>query len=178
MNYKNSTLLLAAAAITVLNFQSCSKYEDGPTFSLRTKKGRLVGNWEVVKIGGQNPETYLSNSLGGSGYSLALSNVSIEWEFENDGDIDQKISFDLTYSYYGTSYTYSQNYDLSGEWEWENNKEEVEIEMNIGYGSWSSDYEILKLTNQELKLEGGLFFTEFIIDAPNNTEWEFERIND
>ena len=167
MNLK-PTILLAASVVTILNFQSCSKYEDGPTFSLRTKEGRLVGDWEVVKIGGQNPETYLNNSLGGSGYSIASSNVSIEWEFESDGDFDQIISFDLTYSYSnGNSYTFSQNSASSGEWEWENNKEELEIKINSGYGSMSSDYEILKLTGQELKLE-----------APNNTEWEFEKIND
>tara|TARA_B100001093_G_scaffold408404_1_gene397240 strand:+ start:2255 stop:2758 length:504 start_codon:yes stop_codon:yes gene_type:complete len=167
MNLRPS-ILLAASVVTILNFQSCSKYEDGPAFSLRTKEGRLVGNWEVVKINGQNPETYLSNSLVGYGYSQAFSNVSIEWEFENDGDFDQKFSFDLTYSYSnGTSYTYSQNSSSTGEWEWENNKEELEIKINSGYGSIGSDYEILKLTNQELTLE-----------APNNTEWEFEKVND
>ena len=74
MNYKNSTLLLAAAAITVLNFQSCSKYEDGPAFSLRTKKSRLVGDWELVKINGQSPEAYM-NSSSGSWYTV--SNVDI-----------------------------------------------------------------------------------------------------
>ena len=49
-----NTFLLAAAAVTVLNFQSCSKYEDGPAFSLRSKNSRLVGEWEVLlKIDGQ-----------------------------------------------------------------------------------------------------------------------------
>ena len=53
-----NTLLLAAAAVTLLNFQSCSKYEDGPAFSIRTKNSRLVGEWEVVKIDGQNSNAY------------------------------------------------------------------------------------------------------------------------
>jgi hypothetical protein len=150
MNFKNSTLLLAAAAITVLNFQSCSKYEDGPAFSLRTKKGRLVGDWELVKINGQNPETYMSSSSGS--WSTVVSNVDIEWEFESDGDWKRKASWERTYnSSYGSYGSYTQNVDYvdRGEWEWDNNKEEVEIE----YDGYSYDYDILKLSNSELVLD-------------------------
>tara|TARA_B100001093_G_scaffold408404_1_gene397241 strand:+ start:2806 stop:3243 length:438 start_codon:yes stop_codon:yes gene_type:complete len=129
MNYKNSTLLLAAAAITVLNFQSCSKYEDGPAFSIRTKQGRLVGKWEVVKVGGQN-----SNAYFGAGYTYYF-------EFESDGD------FEMSYDYTYNGLTYSYSYD--GEWEWENNKSQIEIEMN---GS-KSEFDIKKLTNSEMTLE-------------------------
>lgn len=71
MNKVKNTLFLAATVITVLNFQSCSKYEDGPSFSLRTKKARVTGDWEVVRIGN---ETYPQN-----GYSLEMT-------FEKDGD--------------------------------------------------------------------------------------------
>ena len=53
MNRKNNILLLAATMVTVLNFQSCSKYDDNPAFSLSSKKSRLVGEWEVVKVDGQ-----------------------------------------------------------------------------------------------------------------------------
>ena len=49
----NNLLLLAATLVTVLNFQSCSKYDDNPVFSLSSKKSRLVGEWEVVKVDGQ-----------------------------------------------------------------------------------------------------------------------------
>ena len=48
------------------------------------------------------------------------------------------------YSYGNYSYSYSQ----AGEWEWEDGKEVIEIEMN----SYIMDYEIKKLTNNELKL--------------------------
>ena len=123
-----NTLLLAAAAVTVLNFQSCGKYEDGPAFSLRTKTSRLVGEWEVVRVDGQN-----SNSYFGPEYTYYF-------EFESDGDFEMK--YDYTYG----GVTYSSSY--AGEWEWEEGKEIVEIEIN----SYVMDFEVKKLTNKELKL--------------------------
>ena len=56
---QNNLLLLAATLVTVLNFQSCSKYEDNPAFSLSSKKSRLVGEWEVVRVNGQSSSQYL-----------------------------------------------------------------------------------------------------------------------
>ena len=120
-----STLFLAATVITILNFQSCSKYEDGPAFSLRTKKSRLVGEWEVVKIDGQSPES--------SAYSLELS-------FEKNGDFDYKIGY--------TSYDNS-SYKISGEWEFSGGKEDIEINILND----KLDFEILRLTNDELWFE-------------------------
>jgi hypothetical protein len=102
INVKN-TLFLAATVITVLNFQSCSKYEDGPSFSLRTKKARLVGEWEVVRIG---DETYPQE-----GYTLEMT-------FEKDGDLDFKYS-------YGT-----YSYTSAGDWEFSNDKEELELTLD------------------------------------------------
>ena len=157
MNLK-PTILLAASVVTILNFQSCSKYEDGPSFSLRTKKGRLVGDWELVKINGQSPEAYMNSS---SGSWSSVSNVDIEWEFESDGDWKRKASWQRTSNNpngYG-SYTYNINYVDRGEWEWDDNKEEIEIEYDGDY----YDYEILKLSNSEMILD---YF---------NVEYEFEK---
>lgn len=100
MRNGKSTLFLAATIVTVLNFSSCSKYEEGPMFSLRTKKARITGEWEIVRIG---TEVYPQN-----GYSL-------EMEFEKDGDLK------YTYSYGTYSYTYL------GEWEFSSDKEELDI---------------------------------------------------
>lgn len=123
INTRN-TLFLAATVITVLNFQSCSKYEDGPSFSLRTKKARLVGDWEVVRIGSEN---YPSE-----GYSIEMS-------FEDNGD------FEFKYSYLTYSYTYS------GDWEFSSDKEDLEITVD----GISQDFEILRLTNDELWFNDG-----------------------
>lgn len=109
MNKVKNTLFLAATVITVLNFQSCSKYEDGPSFSLRTKKARVTGDWEVVRIGN---ETYPQN-----GYSLEMT-------FEKDGD------FEFSYSYDGGTYGYK------GEWEFSGDKEDLEVTIENQVNDW------------------------------------------
>lgn len=98
-----NNLLMAAALVTVVNFSSCKKYEDGPTLSLRTKKSRITGEWEVVRIGTQ---------------SFPYGGYSLEMEFDKDGDLEFKYS-------YG-SYSYSYN----GEWEFSGDKEELEITID------------------------------------------------
>ena len=116
-------LFLAAAVVTVLNFQSCGKYEDGPGFSLRSKTARLTGEWEVVRVG--------TTSYPYSGYSL-------EFEFEQSGDFSQTIS-EVGYGAY--SYT--------GDWEFSSDKESLEIII----GGDIEIFEIKRLTNDELWLE-------------------------
>lgn len=99
-NLIKTTGYASAIAVLAFNMQGCGKYEDGPGLSLRTKKARLVGDYEVVRIGNQNyPQ---------GGYSL-------EMEFEKDGD------FTFTYSYGSYSYSYA------GDWEFSSDKEELEL---------------------------------------------------
>lgn len=98
-----NNLLMAAALVTVVNFSSCKKYEDGPSLSLRTKKSRLTGEWEVVRVGNQ---------------SFPYNGYSLEMEFDKDGDLDFKYS-------YGT-YSYS----YKGDWEFSGDKEELELSFD------------------------------------------------
>lgn len=122
---KKKNLLIAAALVTVLNFQSCKKYDDGPSFSLRSVKNRLAGEWEVVDAQGLD--------LDGD----------ITFEFEKNGD------FKFTYGYDypdGSTYTYS----YSGGWEFEDGKKTIEITLN---GETPSEFEIKRLTNKEFWIE-------------------------
>ena len=142
---------MAAAAITVLNFQSCKKYDDGPAFSLRSKKARLTGEWELVKINGQTPEQYNSDD------NTTYTNYDLEIEFESDGDLTYSINQSYINYYsspYGSfPYNGSNSYSLNGEWEWEDNKEAIEITINSPFGNLVVEGEITKLTNNELELE-------------------------
>lgn len=104
---RKKRILLIAALVLVINISSCGKYEDGPAISLRSKKGRLVGEWEVVDIQG----------VGNLDGDLIL-------EFEKEGD------FTLTYDY--GSYSYNQE----GEWSFEDNKETIEIELEDEREDW------------------------------------------
>tara|TARA_B100001287_G_scaffold120175_1_gene101240 strand:- start:1866 stop:2276 length:411 start_codon:yes stop_codon:yes gene_type:complete len=94
-----STLISAVG----LTLSGCGKYDDGPGFSLRTKKARLVGEWEAVQMGNE---------------VLPQNGYGIEWEFEKDGD------FKFTYNYGTYSYSYS------GDWEFSSDKEDIEIEFD------------------------------------------------
>ena len=135
----NKNYIIILSLVIVFSSTSCSKYEDGPAFSLRTKKDRLVGVWELDEYNNENID----------------NEYVIEWEFEKDGDFSQT----QTYSYNGSGYSYS----YSGDWEFENNKEDIEITLFND----SEDFEILRLTNDELWLEDS-----------NGNEWEFEKLSD
>ena len=92
MNIKETATLGLASALVL----GCSKYDDGPAFSLASKNNRLCREWELDRINGQR------NTDG-----------EIIWEFEKDGD------FLYTYIYDGYNYT------TSGEWSWEDGKESL-----------------------------------------------------
>lgn len=144
MKSASQKLLMAAALITVLNFQSCKKYEDGPAFTLKSKKNRLAREWEVVRVYDNDGEQVFP--YGGGGYD-----IEIEFEFEKDGDFEQSYSV----SYYG--YSYSGSY--KGEWEFSSDKEELEVEI-AGY---KADWEIKRLTSDE-----------FWYEDEDGYEWELE----
>lgn len=142
-------LLLAATLVTVLNFQSCGKYEDGPAFTLKTKKSRLVRDWEVVKLSDASGNTIIPST--GAGYTF-----EIEFEFDKDGDFKQQLSY--SYSYDG--YTYSDTYTEKGEWEFSKDKEDLEMDFDFG---GTQDWKIMRLTKDEFNFE----------DEDGN-EWELE----
>jgi hypothetical protein len=137
-------LLLAAALVTVLNFQSCKKYDDGPTFSLKTKKSRLSREWEVVKIYDNVGAQIFPYS--GSGYSFDIS-----FEFLKDGDFVETANYS-----YGT---YSYSYSYKGTWEFSSSKENLLIELNNSAEKWK----INRLTKKEF----------WFADTQGN-EWELE----
>ena len=133
--------LLTAVSVS----PSCGKYEDGPGFSLSSKKSRLTGTWELDK---------LKYSDG----SIADLNGSIDVEFEKDGDFSIRTTSSYT-DYYGSSYSYT--YTNSGDWEFSSDKEEIEFDPNDGS---DFEWEIKRLTNKELWVE----------DEDGN-EWEWEK---
>lgn len=128
----NKTILAGGLITAVTVSPSCGKYEDGPGFSLASKKSRLTGTWEIDK--------YEINGVN----ALSNNNLDIEIEFESDGDY----TVQTTYSgYYGSN---SYSYSSSGEWEFSGDKEEIEFDPNDGS---NFDWEITRLTNKELHVE-------------------------
>ena len=122
-----SSLLIIAIIIT-----GCKKYEDGPAFSLLSKKQRLIGEWEVTefKINGID--------------AIGSIYVDLEMTFYADGDCE----FDYWLS---NDFGGSMN-RTKGEWEFSGDKEEVEIDWN-DYSIADDEIEITRLTRDEFQGE-------------------------
>ena len=141
----SNKVLLASGLATTIALTGCNKYDDGPAFSLLTKTQRLTGDWVMEKWTPYG----LNNMIGNNG-------LSIEIEFDKDGDFDMKVISTITdyyYDNYGNVSTTTSN-DVAnekGEWEFSSNKEEIELDFDQDTPNW--DVEITRLTNKEFEGE-------------------------
>ena len=122
--FKNLTYL-TLAGVTSIGISSCGKYEDGPGFSLLSKKARVAGDWEAKSIGSQ--------VMGG--------NYSINMTFEKSGSLFTTSS----YSYGGNSGTYS----YAGTWDFVSDKEQLALNIDGDVQL----FEIKRLKNNEMWLD-------------------------
>lgn len=124
------SMLLAFSLI----FSSCKKYEEGPTFSLLTKKARLVNTWKIDKVLINGVEQAKESSWDNTSY-----------EITKDGKY--KIT---TETVLGTATT-------EGEWEFDDSKEHIITTFSTTAGSITiSDKDttkIVRLKNKELWTE-------------------------
>lgn len=122
--------LLAIATIAVASMTSCSKYEDGPGFSLRTKKARLTGEWELKEMtqDGEKAEgvTMLMEINKDDKYKTTIT-VTYEVNGETQSDVDVE----------------------EGKWEFANKKEAL-IFTDEADGLPNDIITVTRLTNKEL----------------------------
>ncbi|HIA05317.1 MAG TPA: hypothetical protein EYN71_01140 [Flavobacteriales bacterium] len=171
---RNLLSVLSFFVITVLIF-SCKKYEEGPSFTLLTKKQRLAGEWNLKSI--DDDQTLSISSYGDSVYTNCGTYVPFQnttdytyyiLEFEKDGDVEWNYALSTSMvDYWSTQSSCTAIYNVStqsgvtkGDWDWEDKKEDIEITLN----NIRVEYEILKLTKEELKLE-----------TITGVVWEFEK---
>jgi hypothetical protein len=113
----------------IFSFSSCSKYEDGPSLSLRTKKKRLCQQWYADELITGNTVIKLDPS--GNFIDIYKNG---EYSFSNAG-------------WY---------YSGSGSWEFSDDKEKFYVHLaqqnGIQYLVTTYEYTILKLTNKKLWL--------------------------
>lgn len=142
-------LLGIFALLTIVSaiFFSCAKYEDGPAFSLKTKKARLAGDWQIEKILVDDKEMDLTGGDDSLGISMSLDMITFTFEKDGTGKI--------TFSIWG----FSIDTDLT--WEFGDGKETLAIsidesaEMEGEFSMFSGDNEltIQRLTDKELWLK-------------------------
>jgi len=133
MNRKitHSNLIAIILVATMFAWSGCKKYEEGPAFSLRSKKDRVVGKWKVKK--------YLEN---GTDQTSSLTSLNFRIEFKKDGKAIQSFSSP-------TFGTFSEEF----KWEFDDDKEKLIFIFNSGGNEYKIEYKILRLKHKELWLK-------------------------
>ncbi|OFX19372.1 MAG: hypothetical protein A2033_07710 [Bacteroidetes bacterium GWA2_31_9] len=82
--------IVAFFLISVVVLNSCSKYEDGPGISLRSKKARMANIWKIDKITDLDTgnEVDQNEFMGFADSSGASSSVVLTFDIKKDGKID------------------------------------------------------------------------------------------
>jgi len=122
---KKLAIYVFALTLTAAGISSCGKYEEGPGFSLMSKKARVTNTWKLTKVevNGQD------NTPSESSYSLTMT-----------------LKDDETLS---ATYTiFSLPYNVTGTWAFSSDKANLILTAN----SETSTNEIIRLTNKEMKL--------------------------
>lgn len=130
---KKNTLILAVV-FCALSLVSCSKYEEGPAISLRSKKERVSNTWKIenaYRSGEDVTEDY-------DQYTLTMT---------KDGDARLVAIY--------TSGAFTFEYETNGTWKFENSKEVLVLDFEDNDAD--NKYQILKLKEDELWLreQGG-----------------------
>ena len=68
-------VIYALLILVGLQLASCGKYEEGPGFSLRSKTGRLAGEWTIEKM-----------TVDGEDFTAFVAAFITNTEFTKDGD--------------------------------------------------------------------------------------------
>ncbi len=128
---KKIMILSLALIMGAMSFNSCKKYEEGPGISLRSKTGRLTGEWKMVK----------QFDSGIDVTSIYADEVET-FEFVKGGDFIHKITEG------------NEVNTQEGKWEWGDKKESVKVSFQLGSTTFSQIYTIVQLKNKEMVLEG------------------------
>jgi len=129
---KKQVYYLSAMLVFVLLFNACGKYEDGPAFSLLSKKARISGTWKIDKMFTNDVEQTLSDDA---------KNGSMLVEKDGTG----KMMFTM-----GT-----MTVTIDFEWEFGDGKETIKMRTKNLSGTWEDwdESKILRLTNKEFWAE-------------------------
>ncbi len=134
-NWSKITILLAAVAL--ITFSGCGDFEDGPGFSLRTKRGRLSNTWMISEV-------FKNDTLQASSYV-----DSFTVNFERDGE--------FIYTEVENNNGQLGNVDYPGAWDFVEVDDEEQLAMIFDatspLGAQVVIWRILRLANDELFVE-------------------------
>lgn len=172
------TNLIIIITLTTLLFYSCEKEPSGDTII----KNKLVGTWIWTATDSSTVQIDTTEyNIGVVGCSNQMEFKIIKtwetlWEFELDGDFEEKISYDNMEEDFQESQKYCEEKyknivytrEMIGDWKLENNNSGLEIRQKHYYGDDTTyhDYLIITLTEEKLILEK---------DDINKTRVAFEK---
>ncbi|NSW45655.1 MAG: hypothetical protein HPY79_07570 [Bacteroidales bacterium] len=126
--------LFVIVIVAVFAFSSCGKYEEGPAFSLASKKSRVVNTWVLDK-----------EFVNGQEVTLTADQKDDYIEFTKDDKVK------ITYV------SGSQSTTVEGTWEFDDKKEHLIIKFSYTYlGQTITETQtakILRLKSNEMWLE-------------------------
>jgi hypothetical protein len=126
---RTTTILLTLAFLGSIGLSSCSKYEDGPAFSLRSKKDRITNTWRVERA-----------MNGGSDVTSAFDQYELEMLHSGVATLAALYTLgNLTFEF-----------QTSGTWDLINNNEDLRLDFDNNAAD--KTYEILRLMKEELWL--------------------------
>ncbi|MDD2635088.1 MAG: hypothetical protein PHW82_06270 [Bacteroidales bacterium] len=173
-NFLSKKIVLISIVLIIMGmgFNSCKKYEEGPSFTLLTATNRITGTWELneTQLNGAviDINDIISLFMGAmpadstADIGIGLDDFSIngvKMVFDKDGTG----SFIVSVSVIGMT----TNQTESITWEFDDKKENVDIVLM----EETMSFEILRLTNKELWLS----MSETIDNATSTTIMKLEK---
>jgi hypothetical protein len=129
--------------LSVLFLTDCKKYPEGPLLSLRTRRQRIIGTWEL--------ESYISNGIDSTSY-IKNNPLYSHYKFEKGG-----------YNFGGFYYTATIGYytSFSGNWILDNDKNQLRTGLYLHDNAFNMGYyvhprvtwDIQRLKEKELWLK-------------------------
>jgi hypothetical protein len=178
MKQIKTSIGLLFIALSIFSFSSCSKYEEGPGISFRSRKSRVIGEWVSTELKANGidamHQTYSDIFFCSSGNSFNFTNTgtfSLDWNFEKEGNSSIVTNtaiheLDFFASDAQCSPVYLDSNDPSSEtftWEFSSNDENIDITYSDGsIESWR----IIELreTEMKLKLDDGVDYIEVTLE--------------
>jgi hypothetical protein len=166
---KTKTILqtIAFLAVIAISFNACRKYDEGPHISLRSRIGRLTGDWKaksitadgVEQLHEDNAHTMICQDGTELSYHYINDVSDLKFTFSKDGkwkqsttaslqEIDSSASYDSCAVVYRT--TNSTN-SAAGTWEFINDEEQINFKSDNNTNSDILD--IKELREKELIFE-------------------------
>jgi hypothetical protein len=126
---RTTTILLTLALLGSIGLSSCSKYEDGPAFSLRSKKDRITNTWRVERA-----------TNGGSDVTGAFNQYELEMLSSGAASLAALYTLGIL----------TFEFQTNGTWSLTNNNEDLRLDFDNNAAD--KTYEILRLMKDELWL--------------------------